>query len=207
MKRKKLLFSAIIGITLMIGMPNWAIAATVAELAPLFSSAAPPPLASPPPIQQQQQQVASSDGPQEPWGGSPAVAALLNSAFGIWSWGNHDTFGGVMTTLLQVGGLAAYLVGYNMALDQAMEGDTSAFGTLEIATYGGMVLFVGGTIFGVVRGVSQYNKKMKAYRSYMETRSFAEAIKDNPLNNISLVAFPTGDNRGVAGALTYSLSF
>ena len=201
------------------GMQNWVIAATVAELAPLFSTSVPPPVAaqapaspppvqqvpaSPPPAQQQpaQQQTASSDGPQEPWGGSPALAGLINSAFGIWSWGNHDTFGGVMTTLLQVGGIACIYVGAFAGTDKAMSGNVSGgVDTMVYAYYGGLALFVGGTVFGVVRGVTQYNKKMAAYRS------FAEAINDNPLNNISLVVFPTGDKKGVAGALTYSMSF
>ena len=202
------------------GMINWAFASTVQELEPLFLPAMPPLSATQAPIQQQPappqqaappqqsappqqavspqqpappQQAASTNGPKEPWG-NPAVAGLANSVFGIWSWTNGDYFGGFLTSFLEAGGAALMISSpylYNATKNKILF--WSAF-------YGGLAITAGGTVFGVVRGVTQYNKKMAAYRS------FSEAISGNPLDNISLVAYPTADKR-VAGALTYSLSF
>ena len=202
------------------GMANWAAASTVKELEPLFPPAMPPPLPAAPPLQQQQaapppqqaalpqqeappqqavppQQAASADGPKEPWGGSPAVAGLVNSAFGIWSWTNSDIFGGVMTTLLEAGGIAVIYVGIVAGINQGGKGGAD---TVLITYSAGAAMAVGGIVFGVVRGVTQYNKKMALYRS------FTEAISGNPLNNISMVAYPTAEKR-IAGSLTYSLLF
>ena len=70
-----------------------------------------------------------------------------------------------------------------------------------IMYYAGYGVIAAGTTYGFVRGYTQYNSKMAA------ARSFAEAISENPLNNISFAALPTFDRRGVAAALVYSLSY
>jgi len=187
------------------GMIQWALASTVQELEPLFLPAMPPPLpAAQAPIQPQQavpsqqtapsQQATSTSGPKEPWGGSPAVAGLANSVFGIWSWTNGDYLGGFLTSFFEAGGAALLLS--SPSLYKATKKEILYWSAL----FGGIAITVGGSAFGVVRGVTQYNKKMAAYRS------FSEEISGNPLNNISLVAYPTAD-KSIAGALTYSLSF
>jgi hypothetical protein len=190
------------------GMQNWAVVSTVKELDPLFST--PPPLLptilapqttqiTQPPVSQQQ--AASTSRPNEPWGGSSVTAGIINSTLGIWSWGNNDYFGGILTTTLQAGGIVCAYIGAAAGSTQMAGGNGGGVNTIVWTSYVGYAAILGGTVFGVVRGVTQYNKKMAA------ARSFAEAIDSNPLNNISLTAFPTFDNKGFVPALTYSLSF
>ena len=194
------------------GMANWAAAGTVAELAPLLS-AAPPPLpvapqaSSPPPLTQTPpaattpppQQPASQTTPKEPWGGHPFWAGSINTVFGIWSFTNNDISGGILTTALQVGGVALTVVG--LSLYSSWYNDGGSYMVAYIMYLAGYGVAAAGSVYGFVRGFTQYNKKMEA------ARSFTEALGENPLNNISLVAFPVSDDRHIVGALTYSLSY
>ena len=106
-----------------------------------------------------------------------------------------------MTAGLQVGGVALSMIGASLYRDWYWEGRG---GTAQMIRYAGFGLGVAGTIYGFYRGYTQYNTKMAVAGS---AGSFAEAIGDNPMNNISLVAFPAPDGRGFAGALTYAVSF
>lgn len=140
--------------------------------------------------------AANDAEPEMPWGGNPAIAGLVNSLFGIWSWTNGDIFGGVLTSVLQLGGLV-------LALSAPLVfKDTLDIDTVVYMTYGSYALVLGGTVFGVVRGITQYNKMAKAYRA----TNLAEALSDNPLKNVSFTIVPTKEKR-IAGALTYSVSF
>ena len=179
------------------GMAGWARASNVSELAPLFRPpATPPPLTaiSPtaPSAQPPQQQVSQAVH-DEPWGGHPAVAGSVNTFFGIWSFTNSDFSGGFTTVALQVGGAAVSIIGRSLF--------TGSYTAALMSAYLGYSIFAVGTVYGYYRGFSQYNRRMAA------ATSFAEAIGDNPLNNISLVAFPAFDDRRFVGALTYSFSY
>ena len=179
------------------GMVNWVPAGTVPELAPLFP-ATPPPLAAPPPLHQ----PALHTGLGEPWGGHPVIAGIANTFLGIWSFTNNDIGGGIMTAGLQLGGVALTTVAWNMfprtwTLQTGWHRPVMGV----MLGYAGNALSAVGTIYGFARGFSQYNRQIAA------ARSFVEAINSNPMNNISLVALPTFDDRRFVGALTYSLSF
>ena len=180
------------------GMANWAAAGTVAELAPLLP-AGPPPLPSsspPPPLPSEPQQQAAQGGP---WGGHPVVAGFVNTVFGIWSFTNDDFPGGILTAGLEAGGITLAIIGSSLYRSWYYDGGSTTVAL--ILYYAGYGALAGGSIYGFYRGYTQYNTKTAA------TRSFAEALGDNPLNNISLVAFPTFDERRVAGAVTYTLVF
>ena len=187
------------------GMANWAAAGTVAELAPLLSASppplpgAPPPLAAPPPVAPHQQQAAQQSAQDEPWGGHPAIAGWVNMFLGIWSFTNDDFPGGLVTAGFQVSGVAASIIGNSLYRTWYWSG--GSYATAQIIYFVGYGLTATGAVYGFYRGFTQYSRKMAA------ARSFAEAISDNPLNNITLVAYPAFDERRVAGALTYSLSY
>ena len=221
------------------GMSNWVIAGTVEELGPFFAPALPPPLPSapnpgpttppplvstPPPVavpeqttppassQVQEQQPApvyAGSGQKEPWGGSPFVAGLVNSLLGIWSWGNRDYFGGIVTSGLFVTGVVLCVVGTtrvtNTATNAYYNGTPEEMSSAADDSMGfyiaGMICGAVSPIFGFFRGITQYNKKMRL------ARSLAEAVDDNPMNHISLVALPVSGSRRFFGTLTYSLSF
>ena len=194
------------------GMANWVMAGTVAELTPLFS-AAPPPLpgtaqvSTPPPLTQTPpaatapppQQPAVQTEQKEPWGWHPFWAGSINTAFGIWSFTNNDIKGGIWTAALQTSGVALAVVG--LSLYSSWYYDGGSYMVAYIMYLAGYGVAAAGSVYGFVRGFTQYNQKMAA------ARSFAEAISENPMNNISLTAFPTFDGRAVTGALTYSLSY
>ena len=173
------------------GMPAWAAAGTVVELAPLFAGA-PPPLPPPPHAWEQPAPQAMYGGP---WGGHPVVAGLVNTIFGVWSFTNDDFAGGFMTAGLQLGGFAFSVFAPGILIGT---GNWTAWRMVVLA---GNVMSVAGTVYGFYRGFTQYNIKTAA------ARSFAEAINTNPMNNISMVAIPTLDDRRFVGTLTYSISF
>ena len=180
------------------GMVNWVPAGTVAELAPLFPATPPPLAAAPPPLHQ----PAPHAGQGEPWGGHPAVAGLVNTIFGIWSFTNDDFAGGLLTVGLQLGGAAVTAVAWNMfprtwQMGQGWRRSTAGV----VMAYAGNAMSVAGTVYGFFRGFTQYNTQMA------RARGFAEAINDNPLNNISVAAFPTSDGKRVVWGLNYSISF
>ena len=190
------------------GMPEWTVAGKVAELAPLFPSA-PPPLppqesSSPPPLPSEPPplpavQPASQAVQGAPWGGHPVAAGFVNTIFGIWSFTNQDFPGGIATAALETGGIVLSVIGSSLYRTWYNAGSSTTLAL--VMYYGGYGVLVGGSIYGFVRGYTQYNAKMAA------ARSFAEAINQNPLNNISLTALPTPDGKHVTGALVYSLSY
>ena len=191
------------------GMPDWETAGTVAELAPLFAAVPPPLPTAPPPLPGAPQHAApppawEQPAPHtvytEPWGGHPAIAGWINMFFGIWSFTNDDFSGGLMTAGLQVGGIAVSIIGSSLWRSWFWSNPGLA-SIARITSFGGYVITVAGSIYGFYRGFTQYNRRMAA------ARGFAEAINSNPMNNISLVAFPTLDKRRFVGALAYSLSF
>ena len=188
------------------GMTNWAMAGTIAELAPLFSVAppplpgAPPPLAqTPPAVTAPPPQPASQAVQVEPWGGHPVVAGFVNTAFGIWSFTNKDLSGGLLTAGLEAGGITLWIIGSSLYSSLLSKGSSTTVPL--IMYYAGYGVLAGGSIYGFVRGYTQYNKKTIA------AGSLTEALSDNPLNNISLVAFPTSDGKYIAGAVMYSLAY
>ena len=182
------------------GMANWTTAGTVEELKPLFA-ASPPPL--PPPLPSEQPQQPTSQAVQGgPWGGHPVVAGFVNTVFGIWSFTNDDFSAGLLTAGLEVGGITLSLIGSSLYKSWYDKGGSAT--VAQIIYYAGYGALVGGAIYGFYKGYTQYNTKMAAARS---ARSFAEALGDNPLNNISLVALPTSDGKHIAGAVTYSLEY
>ena len=179
------------------GMVNWVPAGTVAELAPLFP-ATPPPLAAPPPLHQ----PAPLAGQGEPWGGHPAVAGLVNTFLGIWSFTNNDVGGGIMIVGLQLGGVALSTVAWNL-FPRTWSLQTGWHRPVVgvMLGYAGNALTAVGTIYGFVRGFSQYNTQMA------RARGFTEAINTNPLNNISIATFPASDGKRVVWGLAYSIAF
>ena len=202
------------------GMASWVMAGTVAELTPLFSVtppplpgttqvSTPPPLPgaaatlaqTPPPVPATPppQQSVSQTAPKEPWGGHPFLAGSINTVFGIWSFTNNDISGGILTTALQASGVALAVVGLSLYSSWYYDGGNYMIAYIMYLT--GYGVTAAGSVYGFVRGFTQYNRKMAA------SRSFTEAISENPLNNISLVAFPASDDRRVVGAVTYSLSY
>ena len=178
-------------------MPAWAAAGTVVELAPLFAGA-PPPLPLPP-------HAWTQPAPQamygDPWGGHPAVAGLINTIFGIWSFTNNDFAGGFMTAGLQFGGAAVTAVAWNMFprtwhVGQGWRRSTAGV----VMAYAGNALSVAGTVYGFFRGFTQYNTQMAMARGFA-------GINGNPMENITLTAVPAPDGKRSVWALTYSVSF
>ena len=203
----KWIISAIIGFLLMAGTAGAAFAKAPAfpvlneyfvnvqgvELAPLFVGS-PQPLPTPPHAWAWEQ-LAPQAMYGGPWGGHPVVAGLVNTIFGIWSFTNRDFAGGFMTAGLQLGGVAVTVFA------PGIFGGSVNWTTWRRLVLAGNVLSVAGTVYGFHRGFTQYNRKTAA------ARCFAEAINTNPMNNISMVAIPTFDDRRFVGSLTYSLSF
>ena len=180
------------------GMPTWALAGTVVELAPLFAGLPPPLPGTAPPVHHPPQtwgQPAQQAVHGEPWGGHPVAAGLVNTIFGIWSFTNDDFQGGLMTAGIQVGGILASIIAPGLFIG------TGNWTAAQMTRLAGSVVYVGGLVYSFHRGFTQFNAKTAA------ARSFAEAVNSNPMNNISLVAMPTFDDRRFVGSLTYSLSF
>ena len=171
-------------------MTGWAAAETIVELASLFAGLPPSLLGAPPPLPHQ----------IEPWGGHPAVAGLVNIVVGIWSFTSNDLPGGLMTAGLQIGGAAVSIIGTTLSSNWYWSNPGLSIGA-RMFSFVGYGLIAAGTIYGFHRGFSQYNKRMTS------ARTFAEAINTNPMNNISITAFPTFDERRFVGTLTYSFSF
>ena len=190
------------------GMENWAAAGTVAELAQLFPASPPPLPGAPPPLAAAPPPVSASQPPQqaapqavqgEPWGGHPVIAGWVNTVFGIWSFTNDDFPGGILTAGLQIGGVALAVIGLNLYRDWYWSGGNYVLA--QVTYFVGYGITGAGTVYGFYRGLTQYSRKMAT------ARSFTEALGDNPLNNITLTAYPAFDERRVAGALTYSVSY
>ena len=138
----------------------------------------------------------ADEGGTIPWGGNPVLAGLANTVFGIWSWTNQDIFGGTLTTGLEAGGLAVCVAAL-IFLDSST--GLSGIRSSLYLYYVGYAAIGAGTIFGFIRGITQYNTMMRAADQ-------AKANNDNPINNISLVVLPTPD-KGVVGNLTYSFKW
>ncbi|WP_461257693.1 hypothetical protein [Treponema sp. R80B11-R83G3] len=121
----------------------------------------------------------------------PIFAGFMNTLFGLWSWLNKDYLGGGITAGTMVGGiLVAALSGPVMSVNNEI-GMGMALG--------GMGLFLGGMIYGYIRGSGQ--AKM------MRAGGHAQAINDNPLNHLSLMVLPASDGKSLMGNITYSVSF
>jgi hypothetical protein len=128
-----------------------------------------------------------ADGGRKPWGGSPIVAGITNTFFGIWSWTNMDWLGGAVTTGLYATGLVLLIIDNNRGFIGYTAGSIAVISLLAAP------------VFGFIRGFFHYEKMYDA--------SLASAFNDNPLKHISLVVLPTFNQKRVKGALTYSLSF
>jgi hypothetical protein len=127
-------------------------------------------------------------GSGKPFPGSPFVAGLLNVPFGIYSWMTGDWLGGGLTAGLEVVGLA-FTVWSNIAYKN---------GTLTQENGGlaflGFPVFVGGMIYGGIRGSKQYKLNSSI------------AWTGNPMDHITAAALPTLDG-SFAGSLTFRAAF
>ena len=136
-----------------------------------------------------------SDGEQKaPIGGIAVVAGLMNMPLGLWSWLHQDWLGGGITAGLMVGGIA--LVVYGVTRDTDDLDDT--MGAMAIMSIGS-IFIIASPIYGFFRGMKQFRR--------LKAASLAEALNENPLNNIMLVVLPTFDENRVMGSFTYSISF
>jgi hypothetical protein len=122
-------------------------------------------------------------GGREPIISSPFLAGLTNIPLGLWSWMNQDWLGGSITAGAEVGGYVLFFL--------ATRGTFSSGGAL----FGGFALFLGGMIYGYVRGSGQC-KQMNA----------ALAWTGNPMNHITATALPTPEG-ALAGSLTFRATF
>jgi len=128
-------------------------------------------------------------GGNQPWGGHPIVAGVVNSIFGIWSWTNGDIIGGAITTGLYVSGIA-FLIGGGNAIISGSSGSAAM-------VIGYLLVSVAAPIYGVARGATQYSKM---------TSSIAGSIYDNPIKNTSFILVPQPNGR-FTGSITYSASY
>jgi hypothetical protein len=122
-----------------------------------------------------------ASGGRKPIVGVPILAGLMNIPLGLWSWVNQDWLGGGITAGAQIGGIvigALAVSGGNIGM--------------AFASWG---LFLGGTIYGVVRGSSQCRKMNSGI-----------AWTGDPLDHITAVAYPTAEGRW-SGALTFQTAF
>ncbi|MDR2784132.1 MAG: hypothetical protein LBB48_09915 [Treponema sp.] len=130
------------------------------------------------------------------WGGNydpgASKAALLNTAFGIWSFKNNDLFGGILTASLEGVGLALVPIGIVVATSGT--GDSKSLTTGTVVMLIGTAIMTGGIVFGYFRGSSQYKKQ-----------NAATAWTGNPLDHITAVALPAPN--GVTGSLTFKAAF
>jgi len=123
-----------------------------------------------------------------------AMAGYLNTFFGIWSWGNGDIFGGALTTVLELGGMAIAIVPMvQMAnsIDNEKDTDINLTSALVWPLVGTAVM-IGGMIFGYIRGTTQYKAQHAAART---------AWTGNPLDHVSFDFVPNG------GMLAFKMSF
>ena len=116
------------------------------------------------------------------WTDNPTLAGWINTLFGLWSWRNQDWLGGAVTVGLWVAGGTIFVA--------------SNYAPIWI---GGLGMMIASPIYGFYRGLTECRK--------IQAANLAEAIGDNPLNNISVVVFPAADKKGAVGAFTYKLSF
>jgi len=119
-----------------------------------------------------------------------ARAGWLNTTFGIWSWANGDILGGALTTVLQVGGIAIIVVPYFQIGEDLGISLTDALMWPLIGT--GVIIV--GTIFGYVRGSSQFKKQYAAATT-------ATAWTGNPMDHVSFDIVPNG------GMLSFKVGF
>jgi hypothetical protein len=120
-----------------------------------------------------------ADSGRRPIIGSPFLAGLTNIPLGLWSWMNQDWLGGAITAGAEAGGYLLVL----------FAGDNTG------QALGGFGLFLGGVIYGYVRGSGQC-KKMNA----------GVAWTGNPMDHIIATALPTPEG-GLAGSLTFRAAF
>jgi hypothetical protein len=119
-------------------------------------------------------------GGRKPIIGSPFLAGLTNIPLGLWSWINQDWLGGSIIAGTEIGGYLLFSLGMS----------SNAMMLLP-----GYALFVGGMIYGYVRGSGQC-KKMNA----------SLAWTGNPLNHITATALPRPEG-GVDGSLAFRVAF
>lgn len=130
-------------------------------------------------------------------------ASALNILFGLWSWSHNDVVGGLFTTLLEGGGIFFFIIGITLP-SRAKDSGSSSSEQLSLALVSigpaiilgmvGVAAFVGGIIFGTIRGAREYR------------RQNATAGAENPLNHISVAVLPTNDG-GICGNISYTLKF
>jgi hypothetical protein len=119
-----------------------------------------------------------ADEGRKPIISSPFLAGLTNIPLGLWSWMNQDWLGGGITAGAELGG---YLLVY------LSDGGGQAFG--------GFFLFLGGMIYGYIRGSGE-----------CERMNAAVARTGNPLDHISLTVLPAPEG-GLVGNLTFRIDF
>jgi len=138
-------------------------------------------------------------GARIPWGANTGIAGLTNAIGGIWSWTNGDIMGGAIIAGLEIIGIPLGIIGAQMlARDAASPGflSDSAPAIFTGMAIGGPLLALGGAVFGVYRGVTQYNK-MAADAGI----SLAKA--DSPMDNLTVAMLPTGN--GLVGQVAYTV--
>jgi len=127
-------------------------------------------------------------GKKAPIGGTAIIAGFMNMPLGIWSWMHEDWLGGAITAGLLIGGFTVLVIA-------GQESGDAPLGKIFL----GVGMVIASPIYGFIRGKNQY-KKLKA-------QSLAKDTSNNPMDNISLVVFPTFDDNNLAGSLSYSFSY
>jgi len=123
-----------------------------------------------------------------------AMAGYLNTFFGIWSWGNGDIFGGTLTTVLELGGMAIMIVPMLQMSDSLDKGKDTDINLTSVLVWSlvGTAVMIGGMIFGYIRGTTQYKAQHAATRT---------AWTGNPLDHVSFDFVPDG------GRLSFKVGF
>jgi len=117
--------------------------------------------------------------------GVPILAGFVNSFFGTWSWMNQDWLGGGITAGIEIGGVLILVIAAQNNNAQGM-----------FQALGGAAVFLGGMIYGFVRGFSQSRKMNSAYTAWT----------GNPLDHITVAVLPAAEG-GLAGNLTFSIAY
>ena len=130
---------------------------------------------------------------RKPTIGVPILAGLLNTLFGTWSWMNQDWVGGGITAGLEAGGIAIMVM--SLVKTNSADPDTNTL-KYGFQALGGAAVYLGGAIYGLVRGIS-YCKKMN---------SNAVAWTGNPADHITIAAMPASDG-GFTGNLTFKMAY
>jgi len=128
-------------------------------------------------------------GKKAPKGGTAVIAGFMNMPLGIWSWMHEDWLGGSITAGLLIGGIIVYIIPI------IRDDEDFPIGNFLIGT----AMIFASPIYGFFRGKSQYTK--------LKAQSLAKETSNNPMDNISLVVFPTFDENNLAGRLSYSFSY